>query len=333
MQEPTPDHPAPRRRTLIAAAAAGAGVTVAGVLALGAFASAQDDGPDATAEADPAAEAPPADDPADEVFGGVLGDDGDWAAFDECMTTELGDEWGGGIGGLATEIEELVPDDLEAEIEGLLEELDEEGLDGMLERFGSGELELPSLDELPLEEFHFGDIDGSMLGGHLFDDEAMARFDAAHEACATHLPDEIQEGMAAFEAFDRCLEEQLGEGALSFDGGFGFSGTAVHVEGPDGFEMHEFGENPGTVTITGTADGVVVETDGDITSSTEADLEAEWERFDEAHEACEQHLPEGGVFGGPLFGGELFADGEGLGDLFDGFEGLFDHQDGDPDDA
>ena len=304
MQEPTPDRPATRRRTLLAAAAAGAGVTVAGVLALGALAGAQDDGPDASTEAPPAAES--------EVFGGVLGDEADWAAFDGCMSAELGDEWGGGLGGFAVEVEELIPAELEAELEGLFEELDEGGLGGVIEGFRSGEFELPDLDELPLEEFTFDDLDLGELPA--FDGEAMARFEAAHDACATFLPGELQEGMAAFEAFDECLQDQLGARGVPFDGGFE-PGAAVHVESPDGFEMLEFGEGPGTVTITGDADGVVVETEGDVTSRSGADLEAEWESFDDAHEACEQLLPEGAPFGGAEFFG-----GEGLEDLFGGIE-------------
>lgn len=307
MQEPTPDRPATRRRTLLAAAAAGAGVTVAGVLALGALAGAQDDGPDASTEAPPAAEP--------EVFGGVLGDEAEWAAFDECMSAELGDEWGGGIGSFAVEVEEFIPDELEAELEGLFEELDEGGLGGIIDGFRSGELELPDLGEFPIEELPFGDIDLDELPA--FDQEAMARFEAAHDACATLLPAELLEGMAAFEAFEECVQDQLGASGVPFDGGFEF-GTAVHVESPDGFEMLEFGEGPGTVTITGDADGVVVETEGDVTSRSGADLEAEWESFDDAHEACEQLLPEGALFGGA----EIFG-GEGLEDLLEGVEDLF----------
>mgnify|MGYP001815572999 FL=1 len=305
MQEPTPDRPATHRRTLLAAAAAGAGVTVAGVLALGALAGAQDDGPDATTEA-PAAVEP-------ELFGGVLGDGADWAAFDECMTAELGDEWGGGIGGLAVEVEEFIPDELEAELDRLLQELDEGGLGGVIEGFRSGELELPGMEEFPIEEFSFDDLDLDELPA--FDEEAMARFEAAQNACATQLPEEIQEGMAAFEAFDECLQDQLGESGVPFAGGFAF-GTAVHVGSPDGFEMFEFGEGQGTVTITGDGDGVVVETEGDVTSRSAADLEAEWGSFDEAREACEQFLPEMLFGGGGLFGGE------GLEGLFEGFEDL-----------
>jgi len=123
---------------------------------------------------------------------------------------------------------------------------------------------------------------------------------------------------AEWAAFDECLADHLGElwiepEIVEFDDGdlaalesVVIGTSVVHIESPDGFQVIEFGDSPATVTITGDADGLDVTTDGDVIVVDEEALEAEWETFDEAHEACEDQLPgdvffEHGFVEGPWF--------------------------------
>ncbi len=113
-----------------------------------------------------------------------------------------------------------------------------------------------------------------------------AAWQTADDACRELLPEEALAEMAMWEAFDECLND-----AGVFDGAFG-AGTLVQIDTPDGFRMVEFGDVEGSVTITGTADGVTVTSDGGVTVLDEAALDAQWAAFDEAQAACEQLLPE-----------------------------------------
>lgn len=154
-----------------------------------------------------------------------------------------------------------------------------------------GDLWLEPVEIEAFEEFP-GDIDEFPP----FDEATGQSFKDADAACNDLLPEDIRAEMAAFEEFDVCLAEQLGDLDGPAVGTVGF-GTVVHVETPGGFEMIEFGEADGTVTITGNAEGVTVSTDGDVTVIDEAAMEAEWAEFDAAHEACEQLLPDDLFFG------------------------------------
>lgn len=149
----------------------------------------------------------------------------------------------------------------------------------------------------------FGDLlesegvegEGDLIEGELIDltDAEWEAFDAAwtaaDDACRDLLPAEVQAEMAEWDAYDECvgdlgaLEDGLGE-------------AIVFVETGDGSQIVNFGEVEGSVTITGTAGGVTVTTDGGVTLLDEATLDAEWAAFDEAHTACEDLVPEGFSF-------------------------------------
>ncbi len=149
--------------------------------------------------------------------------------------------------------------------------------------------ELPFPDEADWAEFDscMAEQLGDLWLEPDFDDTTERAFEDADAACASLLPEEVQEDMDAWEAFDECLAERLPAwDEPDFD-----IGAVVHVETGYGFETVEFGDDVGTVTITGTADGVTVSTDGDVTVFDEAAMEAEWEAFDAAHQQCEQLIP------------------------------------------
>lgn len=82
---------------------------------------------------------------------------------------------------------------------------------------------------------------------------------------------------AAFDAFDTCL---MDAGIDDLDP----EGPAVFVMTGDGEEAIQFGETPGTVTITGDVNGVTVATDGVTVIDEQA--------IDAAYEQCEELLDE-----------------------------------------
>ncbi len=120
------------------------------------------------------------------------------------------------------------------------------------------------------------------------------RWDAADAACDSLLPEEILAELAAFEEYEQCLDEQLGELGIEFVDE-PYHGSVV-VEGVDDVEFFDFGDGDGTVTITKVGDAITTSTDGDVTVVDLDALDAEWEEheaaWDQAHEACESLLPE-----------------------------------------
>ncbi len=118
---------------------------------------------------------------------------------------------------------------------------------------------------------------------------------------------------AQFEAYDSCMAEQLpgvfgGDAMSDVDTGEAMvewevpDNVAIHTGGTDGdFTILDLGEGDSVITITKTDGEVQVSTDGDveeidvaeqIESMTDAEWEAEFERFDAAHERCEDSLPD-----------------------------------------
>ena len=79
----------------------------------------------------------------------------------------------------------------------------------------------------------------------------------------------------------------------------------MHIETGDGFSIAQFGDTEGSVTISGTAGNLDVVTTGGVTVLDEADLDAQWDAFDEAHAACEELLPED-LRAGMFFEDEIF---------------------------
>jgi|TARA_Y100001947_G_scaffold112218_1_gene96508 hypothetical protein len=111
-----------------------------------------------------------------------------------------------------------------------------------------------------------------------------------------------------FEAFESCLAEEGADPDSPHDR----NRTSVIVVGPDGRTVVQFSDDVGSVTVTGTDEGVEVTIDG---GAAVVDVEAREQSREKAYTACESLLPEPpqGKFGfrGPFEGGEH--------GLFDGF--------------
>ena len=229
-----------------------------------------------------------------------------------------------------------------------LEELSDEDLDGAeVIELDEGDLDEMELDDMgdfdeaawqPYEECidtQLGDLESSLFGDledgeaiaaeELEDGEALEADDidessisdedfeafeaawiAADEACFDLLPEDAKADAEAFQAFDQCLT----------DAGFSDDmGTVVYVEDGESGQSIQFGENAGTVTITGDSNGVSVATDGDVSIIDDDALEA-------AFEGCEELLPE------DLYEVEEFDMDEGEFDMDDDGD-----EDGDDEDA
>jgi len=124
----------------------------------------------------------------------------------------------------------------------------------------------------PIDEDGFEDTE-------LTDDEweaLEAQWIAAEDACFDLLPEDAKAEAEAFQAYDDCLA----------DAGLGDDmGAAIYVEDGETGQSIQFGEDGGTVTITGDATGVSVTTDGDVSVLDDAAFEA-------AFEACDELLPD-----------------------------------------
>ena len=107
-----------------------------------------------------------------------------------------------------------------------------------------------------------------------------ARYEQAEADCKDLLPDDVKAEWEAWEPFDQCLTDAGFGPAASME-----TGPVVYVETGDGGQTIEFGDTPGSVTITGDADGVSVSTEGGVRVVDEAEIDA-------AFEACEALLPD-----------------------------------------
>lgn len=133
----------------------------------------------------------------------------------------------------------------------------------------------------------------------------------------------------ALEAFKVCLAEQGADADSPPDG----NRTSVIIVGPDGRTVVEFGEDVGSVTVTGTDEGVEVTTEG---GAAVIDIEARQRSRNEAFEACAELLPMPPALGfdsgeslGPRKSGEHWGHGP-MGELF---YGLFETFEVDPDEG
>ena len=234
-----------------------------------------------------------------------------WIAFDECMAEQLGDIWLEPFEGEFHETGEFeegefpghfdfeegeLPEDFVFE-EGEFHEGDFEGtfFEPSGEEIAAIEAAEATCGELLPEDIRaemaaweaFGTCIDNELGitpGTEFSTEPEfdeAAWSAAEEACLDTLPDDIRAEMEAFAAFDECLG----------DSGVSEIGPAVHVDGPDGLTLVEFGAGEGSVTVSGSTAGLSVSTTGDVSVLGEEDLDARWEAHDAAFESCEQLLP------------------------------------------
>ena len=291
----TPDLPTPEvippstRRSALLGAVLGITALVGTIVGVSAIAAAQDDpAPDSTIE--PAADS---DEEHDEDGDGDSHDaselfDIDFEAYEACMVEQIGDLWFEPDVDLSDEgdFEEELPFDQADEqrfvdAEALCEELLPEEIQQEIEAWR------------PYEECvddNIGDLPDPWEHGEEVREEDWAAHDAAweaaDEACRELLPAEVQQEMAAWDEFDDCLRD-----AGVFDDDFE-GGSAVHIETGDGFQIAEFGEVDGSVTITGTDGDLTVTATGGVTLLDEAELDAQWEAFDAAHAACEDVLPQ-----------------------------------------
>ena len=283
--EPTPTRLS--KRSALAGVLIGVTALIGTVVGVAAIAGAQDGG-DSSA---PDTTVPVVTTPFGEVDG--IAFDEDFAAFDACMAEELGDLW-------------FQPEFLEFEEDGEIPfdvPFDEE----VEQRFADAEAACQNLlpDEVradieawrPYDECidsQVGELGEPWGEGDDPSDADWEAYDAAwqaaDEACRELLPDDVQAEMAAWDAFDECLND-----AGAFDDEFD-GGTFVQIDTPDGFQMVEFGDIEGSVAIAGTADGVTVTSTGGVTVLDEAALDAQWEALDATQAGCEQLLPED-VFG------------------------------------
>lgn len=133
----------------------------------------------------------------------------------------------------------------------------------------------------------------------------------------------------ALEAFKVCLAEQGADADSPPDG----NRTSVIIVGPDGRTVVEFGEDVGSVTVTGTDEGVEVTTEG---GAAVIDIEARQRSRNEAFKACAELLPMPPALGfdsgeslGPRKSGKHWGHGP-MGELF---YGLFETFEVDPDEG
>ncbi len=205
------------------------------------------------------------------------GIDGDWTAYDECIDRELGDRFGDDA--------ELTEDQW-AELEAAYDAADTVCQDELpAEVLAEMEAWAP-FDECM--EAAFDSIDGDTFEGDAvevtFDDDA---FEAIEAECLELLPADlradIEAEQAAWAPFDECIDgiaEPFGEAMIWLDTSEG--GVAV-----------AFGEEAGSVTITGSTDGITIAESAGVTVLDEAALDAEFEALDDEYAACEDLLPEG----------------------------------------
>lgn len=274
----SPSTASSRWPSAVAGAAIGVLALTASVMGISAIVGAQDDSPPAAESAANTAVAirdgllsDDADTPdkADDVW--IDADDEQWAAYDACLDSALGavdfpndeskmseaawEELEDQFELAEAECESTLPEDVKAEMAAW------EPFDSCLDDQLS-EVELDKMMELTDEQM--ADID--------------AKFSAAEEVCAAVLPAGAAAEYAAFVNFEQCLSDAgLSDETLD-------DGPVVHIDTMDGEQIIAFGEATGTVTITGTAAGITVET-SDVTIVNSSDVE-------EALDTCEQLLPE-----------------------------------------
>lgn len=151
--------------------------------------------------------------------------------------------------------------------------------------FGSGAMDAGPFD---LGDTALGDIDPEDI-----DDLLGEILDGDGAECTSMIPEDLQAEFAAWDDFDKCLDDQLG-----LDEGFGLGrvgSVTVDVPSEDGFDfsIFDFGENDGSITIVKDGDNISVTTDGDVTELDEFSFGDLDQDFEAAHDACADLLPEG----------------------------------------
>jgi len=312
---PVPAAPASKRSAFVGAIL-GMTALAGTIVGVSSIAGAQDDpAPESTIEPVAESDSDEGTDSDDEHEGtsAQFDVDIDFEAFEACMTDRLGDLW--------TEPEIFFDEDLPFDEESVEIAEFESFSPADEQRFTDAEAAceelLPEDVKAEIEAWRpyeecidgqIGDLDDPWAEGDEpseADWEAHdAAWEAADDACRDLLPAEAQAEMAAWDAFDDCLRD-----AGVFDEGFEGS-SAVHIETGDGFQIAEFGDTSGSVTITGTDGDLTVTATGGVALLDEATLDAQWEAFDAAHVACEDALPDDleDSFGFGEFEVEMFED-------------------------
>ena len=266
------------KRTAFIGAMVGMAALAGTIVGVGAIANAQDD-TEPTAAVESAA-ADDTDEGEDRDLDADTSDlfDPDFVAFEECMAEQLGDLW----------IEpEFMADELPKDEQKFID------ADAVCSEFLPEDVKAEIEAWRPYEECvdnQVGDLDDTWVNGSEPSDADWEAYDAAREAadqaCRDLLPADVQAEMAVWDEFDQCLNDA----GVGDDEAFGLS--SIHIETGDGFQVAEFGDENGSVTISGTAGNLSVTSDGGVTILDEAAMDAQWEEIDAAHEACEQLLPE-----------------------------------------
>ena len=101
-------------------------------------------------------------------------------------------------------------------------------------------------------------------------------------------------GFEEFEAFEQCLDEQLGDVFGGVEAEWNGSVVVENLtgEGDESFSMFDFGPGDASVTVTKTGDAITVETSGDVAEFDESVFEAKEAEFEAAEQACADLLPE-----------------------------------------
>ncbi|MGI9644081.1 MAG: hypothetical protein ACR2O6_02070 [Ilumatobacteraceae bacterium] len=129
-------------------------------------------------------------------------------------------------------------------------------------------------------------------------------------------------GFEEFEAFEQCLDDQLGDVFGGFEAEWNGSVVVENLGGggEESFSLYDFGAGDGSVTVTKTGDTITVETSGDVAELDESTFEGAEAEFEAAEQACADLLPEDvKVFGDKidvwLDGGEFPIDEAMIDDL------------------
>jgi len=267
------------KRTAFIGAMVGMAALAGTIVGVGAIANAQDDPePSTTTES---AAADDTDEDTSDFF------DPDFVAFEECMAEQLGDLWlepefefeGDFEEGIFEDGEPFNPEDEQKFIDA----------DAVCSEFLPDDVKAEIEAWRPYEECvdtQIGDLDNEISNLEADWEAHDAAWEAADEACRDLLPADVQAEMAVWDEFDQCLNDA----GVGHDEPFGLS--SVHIETGDGFQVAEFGDENGSVTISGSAGNLSVTSDGGVTILDETAMDAQWEEIDAAHEACEQLLPE-----------------------------------------
>jgi len=124
---------------------------------------------------------------------------------------------------------------------------------------------------------------------------------ASSPSLSTETPEDLEAEFAAWDDYDKCLSEQLGE-QLGVDESVEHpSASSVTVDilsgddSGDDFDLsiYDFGEDDGSITIVKDGDNISVTSQGDVTEIDDSSVDDLDPKFEAAHDACADRLPDG----------------------------------------